>query len=130
MTEENTSTVGYMNPPEHTRFKKGKSGNPLGRPRKREDLNTVLHRVLKRKVRVKDNDQKLPIRDALMWKLRDLALNGDKQAIALQRRIIDESGIADPNAYTPEEDKKQMLRALKKIREYMEQKEEDREQKE
>ncbi len=122
MTDENTSTVGYMNPPEHTRFKKGKSGNPLGRPRKREDLNTVLHRVLKRKVRVKDNDQKLPIRDALMWKLRELALSGDKQAMALQRRIIDESGIADPNAYSPEEDRKQMLRALKRIKEYMDQK--------
>jgi hypothetical protein len=112
MTDDQTPTVGYMNPPEHTRFKKGKSGNPRGRPRKREDLNTVLHRVLNRKVRVKDNDQKLPIRDALMWKLRDLALNGDKQAMSLQRRIIDESGIADPNAYSLEEEKRQMLRAL------------------
>jgi hypothetical protein len=127
MTDENTSTVGYMNPPEHTRFKKGKSGNPCGRPRKREDLNTVLHRVLNRKVRVKDNDQKLPIRDALMWRLRDLALQGDKQAMALQRRIIDESGIADPNAYSPEEKKKKILRALKRFAEHMEQKEKDNE---
>ncbi len=112
MTDETTPNVGYMNPPEHTRFKKGTSGPPRGRPRKREDLNTVLHRVLNRKVRVKDNDQKLPIRDALMWKLRDLALNGDKQAMSLQRRIIDESGITDPNAYSLEEEKRQMLRAL------------------
>ena len=115
MTDENTSKVGFMNPPEHTRFKKGKSGNPRGRPRKREDLNTVLHRVLNRKVRVKDNEQKLPIRDALMWKLRDLALQGDKQAMALQRRIINESGIADPNAYSPEEKKKQFLRNLQRM---------------
>jgi hypothetical protein len=115
MTDENTSTVGYMNPPEHTRFKKGKSGNPRGRPRKREGLNTVLNRVLNRKVRVKDNDQKLPIRDALMWKLRDLALQGDKQAMALQRRIINESGIADPNAYSPEEKKKQFLRNIQRM---------------
>ncbi len=93
MTERKTSDVGYMNPPEHTRFKKGKSGNPRGRPRKREDLNTVLQRVLNRKVRVKDNDQKLPIQDALIWKLRELALQGDKQALALQRRIIDEADI-------------------------------------
>jgi len=26
--------VGYRKPPKHTRFKKGKSGNPRGRPRK------------------------------------------------------------------------------------------------
>ena len=127
MTDEKTPNVGYMNPPEHTQFKKGKSGNPRGRPRKREDLNTVLHRVLNRKVRVKDNEQKLPIRDALIWKLRDLALQGDKQAMALQRRIIDESGIADPNAYSPEEKKKKILRALKRFAEHMEQKENDNE---
>jgi hypothetical protein len=122
MTDEKTPKVGYMNPPEHTQFKKGKSGNPRGRPRKREDLNTVLHRVLNRKVRVKDNDQKLPIRDALMWKLRELAVSGDKQAMALQRRIIDESGIADPDAYSPEEEKQEILRALQGLSEYMERK--------
>lgn len=122
MTDEKTPNVGYMNPPEHTQFKKGKSGNPRGRPRKREDLNTVLHRVINRKVRVKDNDQKLPIRDALMWKLRELAVSGDKQAMALQRRIIDESGIADLDAYSPEEEKEQMLRALQGLSKYMERK--------
>lgn len=115
MTAEAPPKVGYMNPPQHTRFKKGKSGNPRGRPRKREDLNTELHRVLNRKVRVKDNDQKLPIRDALMWKLRDLALQGDKQAMALQRRIIDESGISDPNAYSPEEKKRRILRRIRRM---------------
>ena len=115
MTDENTSTVGYMNPPEHTRFKEGESGNPRGRPRKQEDLKIILNQVLKRKVRVKDNDQKLPVRDALIWRLRKLALQGDKQALALQRRIVDESGIADPNAYSPEEDRKEMVRALKRM---------------
>ncbi|MBD3678206.1 MAG: hypothetical protein HUJ27_07375 [Rhodobacteraceae bacterium] len=115
MTDEKTPTVGYMNPPEHSQFKKGKSGNPRGRPRKREGLITVLHRALNRQVQVKDNDQKLRIRDALMWKLRDLALQGDKQAMALQRRIIDESGIADPNAYSPEEEKKQLLRNIQRM---------------
>ncbi|SLN63403.1 hypothetical protein PEL8287_03457 [Roseovarius litorisediminis] len=112
MTERKNPDVGYMNPPEHTRFKKGKSGNPRGRPRKREDLNTVLNRVLNRKIRIKDDGRKMPLRDALIWKLRELALQGDKQALALQRRIIDESGIADPNAYSPEEAKQRMIRAL------------------
>lgn len=112
-----------MSPPKHTRFKKGKSGNPRGRPRKQEDLDTVLHRVLNHKVRVKDDDQTMSIRDALMWRLRELALQGDKQAMAQQRRIIDEAGIADPNAYSPEEQKKKILRALKRFAEHMEQKE-------
>ena len=115
MTTEAPPKVGYMNPPHHTRFKKGKSGNPRGRPRKREDLNTVLHRVLNRKVRTKDDDQTMPIRDALMWKLRDLALQGDKQAIALQQRIIEEAGIADPNAHSPEEKARLVLRNIRRM---------------
>ncbi len=115
MTTETPPKVGYMNPPQYTRFKKGESGNPRGRPRKQEDLDTVLHRVLNRKVRVKDDDQKMPIRDALMRKLRELALQGDRQALALQRRIIDESGIADPDACSPEEKKRRILSRIRRM---------------
>ncbi len=115
MTERKTSDVGYMNPPEHTRYKKGKSGNPRGRPRKREDLNTVLQRVLNRKVRVKDNDQKLPIRDALIWKVRELALQGDKQALALQRRIIDEADIGPSAEEMLREKRVRILKAFERM---------------
>jgi len=115
MTERKTSDVGYMNPPEHTRFKKGKSGNLRGRPRKREDLNTVLQRVLNRKVRVKDNDRKLPVRDALIWKLRELALQGDKQALALQRRIIDEADVGQPREEMLHEMREQIVKSLERM---------------
>ena len=115
MTNDEPPSVGYMNPPQHTRFKKGKSGNPRGRPRKQEDLNTVLHRVLNRKVRVKDDDQTMPIRDALMRKLRELALQGDRQAMALQRRIIAEAGIADPDTCSPEGKIRQILRNISRM---------------
>ena len=64
MTDRDAPKTGYMNPPEQTRFKKGKSGNQQGRPRKPKDLNTLLQKVLNRKVR------KIPIRDALIWKQR------------------------------------------------------------
>lgn len=115
MTERKTSDVGYMNPPEPTRYKKGKSGNPRGRPRKREDLNTVLQRVLNRKIRVKDNDRKLPIRDALIWKLRELALQGDKQALALQRRIIDEADVGQPREEMLHEMRERIVKTFERI---------------
>ena len=115
MTERKTNDVGYMNPPEHTRFKKGQSGNPRGRPRKRDDLNTVLQRVLNRKVRVKDNDRKLPIREALIWKLRELALQGDKQALALQRRIIDEADIGPSVEERLREKRDRILKAFERM---------------
>jgi hypothetical protein len=115
MTERKTSDVGYMNPPEHTRYKKGKSGNPRGRPKKREDLNTVLQRGLNRKIRFKDNDQKLPIRDALILKLRELALQGDKQALALQRRIIDEADIGPSAEEMLREKRDRILKAFERM---------------
>ena len=115
MTDGNSSDVGYMNPPEHTRFKKGKSGNPRGRPRKRDDLNTILQRVLNRKVRIKDDERKMPIRDALIWTLRGLALQGDKQALSLQRRIIEQAGLAQTDAYDPEERKERILKGFEKM---------------
>lgn len=115
MTDRETPTSGFMNPPKHTQFKKGTSGNPRGRPRKRDDLNTVLERVLKRKVRIRDEERKIPIRDALIWKLRELALQGDKQALSLQRRIIEQAGLDQTDANDPEAKKMKVLKALENM---------------
>jgi hypothetical protein len=115
MTERKNPDVGYMNPPKQTQFKKGQSGNPRGRPRKREDLNTVLNRVLSRKIRIKDDERKMPLRDALIWKLRELALQGDKQALSLQRRIIEEAGLAQMDPYDPKVIKERVLKAFENM---------------
>jgi hypothetical protein len=108
MTDLKTPSVGFMNPPKHTRFKKGKSGNPSGRPRKPKDINTVLHQVLNRKISIRDEERRIPIRDALIWKLRELALQGDKQALSLQRRIIEEAGLAQSHFHSVAEKKEQV----------------------
>jgi len=112
MTDEKTRNVGYMNPPEHTRFNKGTTGNPRGRPRKSEDLNTVLQRVLNRKVGIKDDDRKMPIKEALIRKLRELALDGDKQALALQRRILTEAGCDEPD---PDLEFREQQRSIERV---------------
>lgn len=115
MTDHDTPKTGFMNPPEHTRFKKGKSGNPQGRPRKPKDINTVLHQVLNRKVRVNNIEHKMPIRDALIWKLRELALQGDKQALTLQRRIIAEADASQPPEQNWHEKRTRILKALERM---------------
>jgi hypothetical protein len=46
--------VGYGKPPERTRFRKGQSGNPAGRPKGALDLGTLLEKALSETVAVKD----------------------------------------------------------------------------
>lgn len=42
------SPVGYGNPPAQSRFEKGRSGNPMGRPRSK--VSTILSKVLDKPV--------------------------------------------------------------------------------
>jgi hypothetical protein len=93
--------VGYMNPPVHSRFRKGQSGNPGGRPRRarqgaldavqsREDA-LILRRLGEDVSLVVDGRlRRMPRSEALMRVLFEQALAGDlramKPALALQER--------------------------------------------
>ena len=115
MTEPETPTVGFMNPPKNTQFQRGKSGNPRGRPRKPKDNNTILQQVLDRKVRLREGDRQITIRNALIWKLRELTLQGDKRALALLRKIVDEAGLATADAQRSGEVKERVLKAFENM---------------
>jgi hypothetical protein len=77
--------VGYKNPPIETRFKKGQSGNPSGRPRQPRRLADDLQRELARIVTVTINGKahRLCVQRALLRMLASLGLNGDKGATQL-----------------------------------------------
>ncbi len=82
--------VGYGRPPRHTQFRKGQSGNPGGRPRRRPAelrANELLLDLVYRGVAIKVDCRMEPmaILQAIMRSQIDLALNGDYRA---QRDII------------------------------------------
>ena len=77
---------GYKNPPTEHQFKKGKSGNPKGRPRKKKqsssdpglDLIASVHRELRKSVFVQENGKHREITklDAFSAQLVAQSVNG------------------------------------------------------
>ncbi|MEM7291472.1 MAG: DUF5681 domain-containing protein, partial [Pseudomonadota bacterium] len=75
--------MSYKVPPAKSQFKPGQSGNPRGRPRKTENLDGTLRKVLDRKVTFKKDGEKkkLTIREGLVHKLVELSISGDPNAM-------------------------------------------------
>lgn len=83
--------VGYGKPPLHSRFKKGQSGNPKGRPKKpKPDAATTVEKILSTAVTVRcgGNRFRVSAQEAAALREVDDALRGNQQATAaLLRRI-------------------------------------------
>jgi hypothetical protein len=99
--------VGFGRPPKRTQFKKGRSGNPKGRPRKKPDIYSELTKVLRENVAitVEGQQKKVTVQLALLLRLRDQALRGELWAQKLAQRILaalpesgSESGSVDMEA--------------------------------
>jgi hypothetical protein len=50
--------VGYGRPPQHTRFPKGQSGNPKGRPKGSRALASIWLRAMNEKITINENGQR------------------------------------------------------------------------
>ena len=76
--------VGYKKPPGRTRFKKGQSGNPKGRPKGPKNLTTLIDRELNSKVIVREGGarQELSKREVVAKQLIKKALGGEDRSIA------------------------------------------------
>jgi hypothetical protein len=77
------SRVGYKRPPVHSRFKKGQSGNPRGRPKKAPDFMEDAAEILGGTVtgQAKGKPITLPAVQAMFRTLCRQALKGDNQAL-------------------------------------------------
>lgn len=70
--------VGYKKPPKSSQFKKGKSGNPKGRPKKSKNLNTLLNNELDEVVTVREQGRVIQLskRELMVKKMVHEAVNG------------------------------------------------------
>jgi hypothetical protein len=80
---EDDYQVGRGKPPRDSQFKKGRSGNPKGRPRSSKKLAAVLAKIIGEKVIIAPNGRRRKVTklDAAAMQLANSAAKGDLKAI-------------------------------------------------
>lgn len=85
MTDRSHYNIGYGKPPEHGKFRRGKSGNPLGRPKKQppQGLDALLIEELLSTVTVHTNGKSKKLRKmkVIVKRFVAKAMEGDLRAL-------------------------------------------------
>ena len=86
--------VGYGRPPRHTRFEKGRSGNPKGRPSGSKNMSTLFTEALNETVIIAENGarRKISKRQAIVKQIVNKAAKGDWRCTKLLLDLPQETG--------------------------------------
>jgi len=76
---------------ERSRFKKGQSGNPKGRPKGKRNAATVIMRALDAKVIINENGRRREITkfEAAITQLANKAASGDLRALGMVKALME-----------------------------------------
>ena len=98
--------VGYCRPPRHTRFKKGQSGNPKGRPRGTISTGRMINRALDETITITENGKSRRIRkrEAIVKAMIAKALRGELRTLTHLLQLM--------QALDPRPEEKDTLTAL------------------
>lgn len=87
--------IGYGKPPEHSRFRPGRSGNPKGRPKGRRSFKTILAAAMHETVTIRTakGPRKITKLEALVQKTINDALTGDVKSTRIMLAMLDKAGL-------------------------------------
>lgn len=88
MKEEPDYEVGYCKPPRQHQFRKGQSGNPKGRPKKRKAANDLWREILDEEL--EGNGKKVTLREAVIRTTIKNALKGKATPLAMVLNQIEQ----------------------------------------
>jgi hypothetical protein len=82
--------VGYGKPPSHTKFQKGVSGNPRGRPKGSKNLKTLARKVMNTKVTLRENGKTRTVSkaEAMLMAVFNRGLSGDPSAARISLSVM------------------------------------------
>ncbi len=92
--------VGYCRPPVEYQFKPGQRANPSGRPRGSQNMNTVVRRVLNKKVPVRRGDRtdKVSLFEAITETHALKAVQGDHRSTGVVISLAGKTGLLSLNS--------------------------------
>jgi hypothetical protein len=118
--------IGYGKPPEHSRFKAGKSGNPKGKRKSQKSYKSIVREAMNEKVTVHTarGSKKMTKLEALIHTSLNNGLKGDAKSVELFLKIARDTGLADDLAeglatgmeHLKEEDEAILERVLRRER--------------
>lgn len=96
--------TGYKDPPKHTQWRKGQSGNPKGRVKGQKNLKTDLAEEMNETIRLNEGGvpRKLTKQRALVKSLAAKAIKGDGRAAGLLINLMLRLLEVDTNAVSGE----------------------------
>jgi hypothetical protein len=116
--------IGYGKPPLRTRFRKGQSGNPKGRPKGSLNTATMLERILREIVVINEGGRRKKITklEAALKQLVNKAASGDLAAIKLLATLANTAqgqvqGSLSSETATNDADQKVIASILKRLQE-------------
>src|SRR5258705_1255024 len=86
----NTTNVGYKKPPQHSRFAKGRSGNPSGRPKA---LIGISIKDILDGSQMGKNGEIISKREAIVVRMLNDALAGNQKAFGRFLKFLNLSGL-------------------------------------
>ena len=91
------SDVGYCRPPVHSRFKPGQSGNPSGRPKGSQNLQTLFSKILNEQVSLREGSavKQISKAEAILRGLVIGAMKGDARSMTTLFRLAEQTGQLD-----------------------------------
>lgn len=96
--------VGYKKPPPRSRFRKGRSGNPKGRPKATKNLKTDLMEELAERISLREGETRKRVskQRALVKSLTAKAIKGDTRAasaiLGMIYRLLEDEAPAEEDA--------------------------------